>query len=514
MPTLKSASDSVVLDEEWIGIEFKLKGAVMNPNQDRIPCSLISLPNQQVIHPFDVDALDKKGGVLLCFDHDEEDTQESSDILSLTTTSTSKRSKTITLQVMLNATTLPTLTNHLQLSLSIQDAKGIQKNVVSDPIRLIKYKLCIRVISPSDEENQNSGLDDPNAIAFFCHYGGENKAIEVMIYLKSTLTGRIVEYPEPVPLSTELVYADDETPIAISSKMKSKNSSASVDDVMRRMRPEPVLDVGKAAFSFRINEVSANHLPHTGFKLKVSKRDLDSFEDILDSAIMDQMIVVKSRPSSDALKGKKRMTTGGRTTILSQKMGGIPTINKDNKELSFDTTRYPQQPKEEAVHEVDSDKKVPAKKTSSKKVNDSFESFQYIQQSDVKVAANLAPRRSKRKLKSYSSDEESDEEDFEEYFISKPSPVASPDAPLHVENQENKSPSDEHEIVLDPESIYSLCADEFGRCISCRKKIDDKASDMSAHDVTCKLSNSLLRAFENHGIYSEPVEVLNGEFEI
>lgn len=133
MPTLKSASDSVVLDEEWIGIEFKLKGAVMNPNQDRIPCSLVSLPNQQVIHPFDVDALDKKGSVLLCFDHDEEDTQESSDILSLT--STSKRSKTITLKVMLNAISLPTLTNHVQLSLLMQDTKGVQKNVVSDPIR-------------------------------------------------------------------------------------------------------------------------------------------------------------------------------------------------------------------------------------------------------------------------------------------------------------------------------------------------------------------------------------------
>lgn len=133
MPTLKSASDSVVLDDEWIGIEFKLKGAVMHPNQDPIPCSLISTPNQQVIYPFDVDALDKKGSILLFFDHEEEDTQESSDILSLTTAS--KRSKTITLQVMLNATTLPTLTDQVQLSLSMHDAKGIQKIVVSDPIR-------------------------------------------------------------------------------------------------------------------------------------------------------------------------------------------------------------------------------------------------------------------------------------------------------------------------------------------------------------------------------------------
>lgn len=367
-------------------------------------------------------------------------------------------------------------------------------------------------------------MNDPNAIAFFCHYGGENKAIEVMIYLKSTLSGRIVEYPQQVPLSTELVYADDERPIAISSKMKAKNSRASVDDVMRRMRPEPVLEDGKAAFSFRINEVSANHLPHNGFKLKVSKRDLNSFEDILESSIMDQVIVVKSRPSSDALRGKKRMANGGRTTILSQKMGGIPTINKNNQELSFYTTRYPQQPKEEPGHEVDSDKKMPAKKNSSKKASvgkkvlakatsfkngssasDAFESFQYIQQSDVKVAAKLAPTRSKRKLKSYSSDEESDEQEFE-----KPSP----EAPLNVENEENTSPNVEQEVVLDPESMYSLCADDFGRCVSCGKTIDDKASNMSAHDDNCKLSNSLLRAFENHGIYSEADEVSDGVFEL
>lgn len=389
--------------------------------------------------------------------------------------------------------------------------------------RLIKYKLYIRVVSPSHEENQNNGLNDPNAIAFFCHYGGENKAIEVMIYLRSTLSGRIVEYPQQVPLSTELVYADDERPIAISSKMKAKNSRASVDDVMRRMRPEPVLEDGKAAFSFRINEVSANHLPHNGFKLKVSKRDLNSFEDILESSIMDQVIVVKSRPSSDALRGKKRMTNGGRTTILSQKMGGIPTINKNNQELSFDTTRYPQQPKEEAGHEVDSDKKMPAKKTSSRKASvgkkvlakatsfkngssasDAFESFQYIQQSDVKVAAK--PTRSKRKLKSYSSDEESDGQEFEE--------MPSPETPLNVENEENTSPNVEQEVVLDPESIYSLCADDFGRCVSCGKTIDDKASNMSAHDDNCKLSNSLLRAFENHGIYSEADEVSDGVFEL
>lgn len=134
MPTLKSASNSVVLDDEWVGIEFKMKGAVMNPKQDMIPCSLILTPNQHVMYPFDVDSLDKNGGALLYFDHDEEDTQESSDILSSLTT-TSKRSKTITFKVMLNAATLPALTDHLQFSLFMKDSKGILKNVVSDPIR-------------------------------------------------------------------------------------------------------------------------------------------------------------------------------------------------------------------------------------------------------------------------------------------------------------------------------------------------------------------------------------------
>lgn len=106
----------------------------MNPKQDMIPCSLILTPNQQVIYPFDVDILDKKRSVVLCFDYEEEDTQESSDILSHTT-APSKRSKTVTFKVMLNAATLPALTDHLQLSLFMKDAKGVHKNVVSDPIR-------------------------------------------------------------------------------------------------------------------------------------------------------------------------------------------------------------------------------------------------------------------------------------------------------------------------------------------------------------------------------------------
>ncbi len=179
-------------------------------------------------------------------------------------------------------------------------------------------KLCIQ-----NNIAWNHVKEQGEKIEWFCKHGGENTSIDVMIHLKDEIGRIITDYPSTIPLKTELVYEDGTKIMPLSVDADRPGSSK---EAYRPMRPEPCLDagVGSCHFAFRIESVSQNHRPHTGFRLKVDPLLPGENSDVV-GGLMEEIIVVKSRP----MNLKKRNTNtfiGGRSTILQKAMGGIPVI--------------------------------------------------------------------------------------------------------------------------------------------------------------------------------------------
>lgn len=179
-------------------------------------------------------------------------------------------------------------------------------------------------MSLDEQKDGNSDL-----VEWFFKYGGDNKSIDVMIHLKDP-KGRIVnDYPNDIQLCTELVYEDGTQVVSQTQNIASNSKNGSVSSsikVFRRMRPEPIIEQGTGSihFAFRIEQVSTNHKPHIGFKLKVSpaSADAEKYCDIIGS-LTKETIIVKSRPFYKST-GLKSVNVGGRSTILQKALGGIP----------------------------------------------------------------------------------------------------------------------------------------------------------------------------------------------
>ena len=200
-------------------------------------------------------------------------------------------------------------------------------NIFISNNRISKLKLCIQ-----NNYAWNRVKAQGEEIEWFCKHGGENTSIDVMIHLKDEIGRIITDYPSKIPLKTQLVYEDGTEIMSMSRDTDRPDLSK---EVYRPMRPEPCLDagVGSCHFAFRIESVSLNHRPHTGFRLKVSPLLPGVNSDVV-GGLMEEIIVVKSRP----MNWKKRNTNtfiGGRRTILQRAMGGIPVILSDTN-----TQRY------------------------------------------------------------------------------------------------------------------------------------------------------------------------------
>jgi hypothetical protein len=207
-----------------------------------------------------------------------------------------------------------------EVTLSILAPVPFSSNSIS------KFKLCIQTLTSSSNTQMNGNSE---SFEWFFKHGGDNKSIDVMIHLKDSEGRHVNDYPRDIQLCTELVYEDGTMIVGGFQRVLSypkKGSVTSSNEVFRRMRPEPVIDqdTGSVHFAFRVEEVSTNHKPHIGFKLKVSPASGDDAEysDITGS-LMKETIIVKSRPSYKST-GLKSTNVGGRSTILQKAMGGIP----------------------------------------------------------------------------------------------------------------------------------------------------------------------------------------------
>ena len=150
------------------------------------------------------------------------------------------------------------------------------------------------------------------------------------IYLKDA-KGRIVsDHPSKIPIKTELVYEDGSSIKFPSTTSSSKNAVVNYDQIYRAMREGTLLKPGEGSchFGFRIEDVSKNHKPHKGFRLKVCP-SLFSDKSYIVGGVMEEVIVVKSRPTYSF--GKRNGSVGGRSTIIQRAIGGIPAILADGR---------------------------------------------------------------------------------------------------------------------------------------------------------------------------------------
>jgi hypothetical protein len=200
-----------------------------------------------------------------------------------------------------------------------------------------------------------------------------------MIHLKDR-KGSIVHNHLDMSLSTELVYEDGSPlimhrPSAIRRKQKllsvlPKTSRAGQEQqqepesftktksnqVYRPMRPEPILLNGDGSihFAFRIEDVSANHKPHTGFKLKVLLGSPPMADGtIIYGGLMDETIIVKSRPTTMRIGPfVQDRSVGGRTTILQKVLGGIPILGNISSKLRRSDSKKKNFPPEKTALDV------------------------------------------------------------------------------------------------------------------------------------------------------------------
>ena len=148
-----------------------------------------------------------------------------------------------------------------------------------------------------------------------------------MVYLKNE-TGAIVRTPRPLPLKTTLVYDNgEEISLPFSPNKDSKRATI---QVYKPMRPDPTIRTGTgfSHFSFRIEDVSKNHRPHSGFKLKVSPSHGPGIYEVA-TGLMEETIIVKTRPAYG--KKSERRNSGGRSTLLQKTLGGIPVLLNTSK---------------------------------------------------------------------------------------------------------------------------------------------------------------------------------------
>lgn len=171
--------------------------------------------------------------------------------------------------------------------------------------------------------------------------------------------GRIVKkFHKPVHLVTSLVYEDGTSvPPGFKGKVYTTKKNRQNFDIYRRLRPDPVLDgmsdTASAFFSFRIEEVSFRHDPHSGFKLYVAPYD-ENGNVLADIApgIMEEVIVVKCRPAksitNDVMKSGSKI--GGRRTIMQKALGGIPVVLRENSCTSNEKQSVVTKRESSAVH--------------------------------------------------------------------------------------------------------------------------------------------------------------------
>jgi len=151
-----------------------------------------------------------------------------------------------------------------------------------------------------------------------------------MVHLKDQM-GRVVnEYPNDIHLRTQLVYEDGTDVIPVGTQ----DNTPKLSNMFRPMRPEPIIEQGTGSvhYAFRIEQVSNNHKPHIGFKLKISVASANAIEyNTIADTMMKETIVVKSRPCCKSAIIKRR-NSGGRHTILQKMLGGIPVyLNNESK---------------------------------------------------------------------------------------------------------------------------------------------------------------------------------------
>lgn len=202
--------------------------------------------------------------------------------------------------------------------------------------------MCIQLNVRSAASNITQ-IGESETFEFYNSHGGDNRPIDVWIHLKDSI-GRIVQkYDRPIHLVTSLVYEDETVvPPGFKGQVYTTNKSKPNSDIYRRLRPDPVLLDGKsnaasAFFSFRIEEVSFRHDPHSGFKLYVVPYDQDGnvLEDIA-PGVMEEIIIVKCRPSkmikSDIVQSGSKI--GGRRTVMQKALGGVPIVVRRDRETS------------------------------------------------------------------------------------------------------------------------------------------------------------------------------------
>lgn len=201
--------------------------------------------------------------------------------------------------------------------------------------------MCIQLNIHSAASNITQ-IGHSQTFLFFHAHGGDNRPIDCWIHLKDS-TGRIVnDFHKPIHLVTSLVYEDGtRVPPGFKGKVYTTKKTKQNLDIYRRLRPDPVLDgtsdAASAFFSFRIEEVSFRHDPHSGFKLYVVPYDEDGnvLADIA-PGIMEEVIVVKCRPTK-SIKNcvmKPGGKIGGRRTIMQKALGGIPVVLRENSSTS------------------------------------------------------------------------------------------------------------------------------------------------------------------------------------
>lgn len=187
---------------------------------------------------------------------------------------------------------------------------------------------------------------------WFNKYQGENTPIDVWIHLKD-YRGRIVQdYPKYIHIQSSLLYEDgtEVIPGSFSSQPTTTTTASTVQhvqcsEIYRRLHPDPILrEEGSSFFSFRIEETSIGHRPHTGFKLVVTAQD-ESGKVMNDIAcgIMEEIIHSKSRPSKDAFYSNKSnivIGKGGRRTVMQKALGGVPIFVGSSSATSDNATTH------------------------------------------------------------------------------------------------------------------------------------------------------------------------------
>lgn len=186
--------------------------------------------------------------------------------------------------------------------------------------RITDYKLHIKENFSARECILQRKDVSPDTFEWYNKNGGDMVSIDVLVQLKD-LSGAIVyDYPESLPVKTELLYEDGSptpcfTKYSLKNKTNSKEKNSSMGTTPMKLfhptRPEPLLGpgIGSQHFSFRIEEVSAHH-PVQGFKLRV-RPSLDTSDVFYGD--MEETIIVKAKPKASLWQ---RRGKGGRKSIL------------------------------------------------------------------------------------------------------------------------------------------------------------------------------------------------------